>query len=209
MLIRARDGRPARRPGVLGAALMTLLAAGACGGSPAVPDVVDPGWRQPGELDIRFTVRKPQSAIRVHAVLSIDAAGRVLALRTVQSGGGVVSTRSDWTGGPAGSTADAPACASVAEPMEPPDGVAGWLAEPFGPVDAATAAGWTVDGGTATRPGSLDETVERAPLTPLATRVVREVERDSGAVVSEVSGITVRHTTSAPPLPPCGARWIE
>jgi hypothetical protein len=188
---------------------MTLLAAGACGGSPAVPDVVDPGWRQPGELDIRFTVAKPRTSIRVHAVLSLDDAGRVRALRTAQSADGVVAVRTDWTGGPTGTSASAPGCTTAAEPMDAPGSVAGWLAEPFGPVDAATAAGWTVDGETATRPGSLAETVERASLTPLATRVVREVERDSGAVVSEVSGITIRHTATGPALPSCGKPWIE
>ena len=174
-----------------------------------VPDVIAPSWRQPGDLDIHFTVHKPQAAgtFRVHAVLTVDATGRVTAMRTAQSSDGVVAMRTEWDGGPETTTASLPGCAATTEPARPPDSVAGWLAEPFGPVDTATAAGWTVADGSASRPGSTAETLERAPLTALSTRVVREVERSSGAIVTEVRDITVVHVTHAPKPPACGAPW--
>jgi hypothetical protein len=212
VLIGRSPGRPTHRPGVLAVVLLALLAGCARKQEqpPAVPDVVDPGWRLSGELEIRFTVRKPQATdaprlLRVHAVLTVDDPGRVRAMRTVQSGDGVVLSRTDWAGGATTTVARWPGCAAVSDPAVLQHGVAGWLAEPFGPVDAATADGWTVADGTATRPGSLVGTEERAPLTALTERTVRQVQPDSGAVLTEVGDITVRHATSAPPLPACGA----
>lgn len=211
--------RPAGWPGVLAVVAATVLTTTACSSSPQsapvspapVPDVIFPGWRQPGDLDIHFTVHKPQAArtFQVHAVLTVDAAGRVSAMRTAQSSDGVVALRTEWDGGQETTTTRTPDCAPAAEPAQPPDSVADWLAEPFGPVDASTADGWTVAGDAATRPGSTAETLERAPLTALANRVVSEVDRNSGAVVTEVRDITVVHAKNATPPPACGAPWPQ
>lgn len=78
------------------------------------------------------------------------------------------------------------------------------LAEAFGPVDTATAEGWTVAAGVATRPGPGGDTVESAPLTPLPRRTITETR--SGRVVAETREITVRPVARAPRLPQCGAR---
>jgi hypothetical protein len=210
VLIRHPGGRPACRPGVLAVAVVTLAIAAACSHTSAVPDVVQPQWRQSGELSIRFTVYKPRAAtVRVQAVLTVDNGGRVRAMHTVQSSDGVVTSRTDWTGGPTMATAHFPGCATADEPANPPDDIAGWLAEPFGPVNAATADGWTIETATATRPGSRAETVERASLTTLPARTVREVDRASGAIVTETRDISIFHAASTAPLPPCGAPWTE
>jgi hypothetical protein len=180
----------------------------------AVPDVVESTWRQPGSLDIRFTVRKHRGSglrtVLVHSVLTVGDAGRVQAMHTVQSGDGVVRSHTDWTGGPVKATMALPGCAMSTDPVIPPGGVAGWLAEPFGPVDATTTAGWAIGGTVATRPGSTADTVEQAALTVLGERTIREIERRTRVVVTEVGAITVRHTPGpAPGLPACGARWTD
>jgi hypothetical protein len=214
-------GRPADRPGARGVALLlTVTAVGACaapasGHAPAgpVPDVLAAGWLRPGGLDIRFTVENHAAAgtagaMQVHTVLTIGPAGRPTAMRTVQSGDGMVASRTQWSGGPTITTTDFPGCRADVEPIDVPSGVAGWLAEPFGPVDPATGGGWTVANGVATRPGSSADTIEQAPLTALDARTVREVNRRTGAVVNQVGAISIRHLdATGPALPACGAPW--
>ncbi len=165
-------------------------------------------WLRPGRLDIRFTVGGTAGAMQVHTQLTIGPTGRPVAMRTIQSGDGLVASRSEWNGGSTITTTDYPGCRAEVNAIDVPSGVAGWLADPFGPVDPATGSGWTVADGVATRPGSSADTIEQAPLTSLNARTVREVNRRTGAVVNQVSTISIQHfPATAPALPPCGRPW--
>lgn len=219
-------GRVAGRPGgrvprttMLCALLLAGTGVAGCS-SPApvspptatVPDVMEPAWLRAGLLDLRFTTTHHDEATgprtsRIHTVFTVGAGGRVLTMQTAQSSNGMVTSRTTWHGGTTIESAQLPGCTAAVTQVPVPAFLNGWLAETFGPVDTATAAGWSVSGSTASRPGSTDDTVEQVRLTPLPDRVAREVTT-TGTVVSEVTNIEIHRLDAVGPatglLPSCG-----
>ena len=213
------DGRRLR-PAMFCALLLAGLGVAGCG-SPApvrppvatVPDVMEPGWLRAGLLDVRFTATRHGAASgprtsQIHTVFALGVGGRVRTMQTAQSSNGIVTSRTTWRGGTTIESAQLPGCTAAVTQIPVPASLNGWLAEAFGPVDPATAAGWSVSGSTASRPGSTDDTVEQVRLTRLPERVTREVATATGTVVSEVTNIEIHRVDQVEPstdvLPACG-----